>query len=247
MFSASSLLWLLAVLGTVAVASATTLSLHAAALAAGTGRRAARSVALGFALVWVAWAVLTTGLAAAEVYRFRDDAVKPWLAVGFAVPVLILLALSRVPVVARVLTHPAARVHLIRPHEVRIMGVVFLLGLAMSDLPPLFAWPAALGDIAISWSAARVVRRLRAGGADQNVLWFNIFGIADFVVAFAIGILAAPGGTRVLHLTPSTEHISMLPLVLVPTAAVPVLFVLHVLSMANARATEPISAAPAVA
>jgi hypothetical protein len=240
MFTAQSLLWFLVVLGVAAVALATALSLYTAALAAGSGRPVARRIAAGFALVWIVWAAATTTLAAAHVYRFSADAVKPWLAVGFAVPVVVLLALSRVPAVARVLAHPAARVPLIRPHEVRIMGVVFLLALAMGNLPPLFAWPAALGDIAIGWSAARVVRRLRAGGGERSVLWLNVFGIVDFVYAFAIGILAAPGSLRLLHLTPTTVHISVLPLVLVPTAAVPVLFVLHVLSLANSRAAEPV-------
>ncbi|MCX4092541.1 hypothetical protein [Nocardia sp. alder85J] len=247
MFTALSLLWFLLVLGVAAVALATANALYAAVFGAGAGRRAALWTAGGFGLVWVVWAAVTTALAAAHVYRFQADAVKPWLAVGFAVPLVALLALSRVPVVARALAHPAARVQLIRPHQVRIMGVAFLLALAMGDLPPAFAWPAALGDITIGLSATRVIRRLRAGDGDRSALWLNIFGIADFVYAFAVAILAAPGPTRALHLTPSTEHVSLLPLVLVPTAAVPVLFTLHVLSLANSRAAQPVTAVPVAA
>ncbi|WP_155981282.1 hypothetical protein [Nocardia sp. BMG111209] len=247
MFTALSLLWFLVVLSVAAVAVVTALSLYAAAVAAGSGREVARRIAAGFGLVWLVWAAVTTALAATHVYRFAEDAVKPWLAAGFAVPVMILLALSRIPAVTRVLSHPAARVHLIRPHEVRIMGVVFLLALALRDLPPLFAWPAALGDIAIGWSATRLIRGVRAGGAERKTLWLNLFGMLDFVVAFAIGILAAPGRAQVLHLAPSTEQVSVLPLVLVPTAAVPVLFTLHVLSLANSRAVAPIPAVAAAA
>jgi hypothetical protein len=75
-------------------------------------------------------------------------------------------------------------------------------------------------------------------------VWFNVLGLVDLVVAIAIGITAAPGLARLLVVSPSTEAISLLPLVLIPTTIVPLVTALHLVSLRKlsaAAASETIA------
>ncbi len=66
----------------------------------------------------------------------------PWFPVAVAGFLGLLLALSRIPVVARAPTAPGMASRLVRPHSFRVAGVVFLLYPALGHLPALFALPA---------------------------------------------------------------------------------------------------------
>ena len=111
------------------------------------------------------------------------------------------------------------------PHAPRVAGVAFLLYLALGHLPPLFALPAGLGDIAAGIAAPLVARRLAQGTGRRATLWFNAFGMTDLVVALTLGALT---GFALLNVTPSSAPISELPLALIPTATVPLFFALHI-------------------
>jgi hypothetical protein len=91
------------------------------------------------------------------------------------------------------------------------------------------------------------------GSAEQGTgrraaLWHNAFGMTDLVVALTLGALT---GFQLLNVTPSAAPISELPLALIPTAAVPLLFALHITSVsalvraprASLPATAPLAAA----
>jgi hypothetical protein len=67
-------------------------------------------------------------------------------------------------------------------------------------------------------------------------VWFNLFGLLDLVIALTIGFLAGLGPWRPLEVTPSTEPLSLLPLALVPTVAVPLAIALHLVSLSRLRA-----------
>jgi hypothetical protein len=121
-----------------------------------------------------------------------------------------------------------------------VVGVTFLLVMAQGHLPAVFALPAGLGDIAAGLAAPFVARRLAQGGGRARAVWFNLFGLLDLVVALTIGFLAGLGPWRPLDVTPSTEPLSMLPLALVPTVAVPLSIALHLVSLRQLRAaTRP--------
>jgi hypothetical protein len=203
-----------------------------------------------FVAGYAGWVLVTAALAAGHVYRFQDNATKPWLALGFAIPAAGLLLLARLPAARQRLSDPHVLPRLTRPHQVRVVGVVFLLAMAAGKIPAAFALPAGLGDIAVGLAAPRVIRGLHDGTGTRRAIWFNILGITDFVVAFAIAILAGPGRIQLLHVSPTTQQISMLPLVLIPTAAVPLLFALHVISLAKLRtqhSASTVSAHPVAA
>jgi hypothetical protein len=160
----------------------------------------------------------------------------------------LLLALSRIPVVARALAAPGMVSRLELPHTPRVAGVAFLLYMALGHLPALFALPAGLGDIAAGIAAPLVAFRLARGTGRRAGLWFNAFGMTDLVVALTLGALTA---YQLINVTPSSAPISGLPLALIPTAEVPLLFALHITSVLALRgaqraplpATAPLTAA----
>jgi hypothetical protein len=138
-----------------------------------------------------------------------------------------LLALSRIPVVARALTAPGMASRLVGPRSFRVAGVVFLFYLALGHLPALFALPAGLGDIATGIAAPLVALRLAQGPGRRAAVWFNALGMTDLVAALTLGALT---GFQLLSITPSSAPITELPLALIPTATVPLLFALHLTS-----------------
>lgn len=235
-------MWVLVVVEVGLILVAAVRELRAAAVAVGMEGREAMRLAAVFATGYVGWVLVTAALAGAHVYRFESDATKPGLALGFAVPVVGLLLLSRLPVARRVLASPQILSRLTQPHGARVGGLIFLIALALGELPAAFALPAGLGDIAIGLAAPWVARGLRDGNGTRRAFWFNVAGLVDFAVAFSIGFLGGPGRTQLLHLTPTTEQISVLPLVLIPTAGVPLLLALHVISLAKLRARTRIPA-----
>ena len=150
----------------------------------------------------------------------------------------LLLALRRVPVVARALAAPGMASRLELPHSFRVAGgAAFLATMFLGHLPALFALPAGLGDIATGIAAPLVVRRLAQGTGRRAALWLNAFGMTDLVVALTLGALT---GFGLLSVTPSSAAITELPLALIPTATVPLLFALHITSMTTlGRAPRP--------
>ena len=83
-----------------------------------------------------------------------------------------------------------------------------------------------LGDAATGVAALFVARRLARGKGRREAIWFNAFGLVDLVVAVITAALA-----RFLLGYQSIETLRLLPLVLVPTFAVPLSMAMHVVSL----------------
>jgi hypothetical protein len=233
-------LWALTIAEVAAITAATCVVLYGGAVRAGLGRRRAGLLADGAAAVLGGWLVASAVIAGHGWYHTRLGHQVPWMPVAMAGFLGTLLALSRIPVVARALAAPGMASRLVLPHTWRVGGVIFLLYLALGHLPALFALPAGLGDIATGLAALLVVRRLAQGTGRRAGLWFNAFGLTDLVVAMTLGTLTAFG---LLHITPSGAPILELPLALIPTVGVPLLFALHITSTVTlARAPWPASA-----
>jgi hypothetical protein len=112
------------------------------------------------------------------------------------------------------------------PQTLRVVGVVFVLMLALGRLPAAFALPAGIGDLAVGLAAPAVALRL-ARGDRRGATWFHALGLLDLAVAVTLGLLAALGPGRVLNVSPSTADVS-----------------LHVASLARLRARRHRVAAP---
>ena len=210
---------------------------------AGQGRRSAALLAGGAAVVLGGWFTASAVIAGHGWYHARLGHGVPWMPVAVAGFFGTLLALRRIPVVARALAAPGMVSRLELPHAPRVAGVAFLLYLALGHLPAVFALPAGLGDIAAGIAAPLVARRLAQGTGRRAALWFNAFGMTDLVVALTLGALT---GFGLLNVTPSSAPITELPLALIPTATVPLLFALHITSV-SALVRAPRALRPATA
>jgi hypothetical protein len=110
-------------------------------------------------------------------------------------------------------------------HVVRFIGAVFLVLAARGALSPVFATRAGWGDVI----AAAVALMLVFSGAPRSSLhrWtylaWNTFGVLDLVVAVGTAAIVVSRGD-----VPGMEPITRLPLMLVPTLFVPLLFASHV-------------------
>jgi hypothetical protein len=236
--------WVIVLVGLIGTTTTICVMLWRGALTAGLGHRTATRVATGTATVWATWAMTSALLAHAGVLRFAPERKLPGLVVAVITALAVAFLITRVPAVARILAQPDALWGLTLPQVFRPVGVAFLIAMALGRLPAVFALPAGLGDIAIGIEAAFVVRALRRGPVGRSTVgrrtvWLNILGLADLFVAFGIGYAAAPGPVRLLFSSPSTEAISTLPLVLIPTAVVPLAVTLHVLSLRKLRTAMP--------
>jgi hypothetical protein len=235
MYHAPDYVWALVLIEVIGAPATASVMLYRSAVAAGVGRPAARGVATGAVVLFGGWITASWLLASAGVYRQSAGHVRPWLGLAFGGFLLTLLLVTRIPVVTRTLHEARAPAGLALPHTLRVVGLLFLIVMAEHHLPAVFALPAGLGDIAIGISAPFVARRLATGAGRMEGVRFNALGLLDLVVALTIGFLAGLGPWRPLNVVPSTIPLSELPLVLVPTMAVPLAIALHLASLTRLR------------
>ena len=248
MYDPPAYIWVITIAATAAIGAAACVVLYSGAMRAGLGRRRAALLAGAAAVVLGGWFTATAVIAGHGWYNTRLGHGVPWLPIAVAGFFGTLLALRRIPVVTRALAAPGLASRLEYPHLFRVEGVVFLILMALGHLPALFALPAGLGDIATGIAAPLVALRLARGTSRRAALWLNAFGMTDLVVALTLGAVTA---YQLIHVTPSGAPISELPLALIPTAAVPLLFALHLTSVpallrtrrTPLRATAPRTAA----
>jgi hypothetical protein len=116
-------------------------------------------------------------------------------------------------------------------HAWRLGGFAFLTLYTYGILPGLFALPAGLGDMAIGATAPFIALGWMGASHRRAFLRWQVLGILDLVVAVSMGALTsffAPVGPRPFAM-------SVLPLSLIPTFAVPLLLILHIICIAQAR------------
>jgi hypothetical protein len=161
--------------------------------------------------------------------------------------VLGVLALGR-PSVRAALTHSRMPALLAAVQTFRIVGGVFLVLLAGGQLPAGFALPAGIGDVLVGLAAPAVAVALwRRPQRRALGLAFNAFGLLDLVVAISLGVALAPGPLQAVVTEPTTVLMGLLPMVLVPTMAVPLAVLVHLVSLALLRAPRAVTARVAVA
>jgi hypothetical protein len=231
--------WTLVVLGVVGIPAMTSMAVYR-----GPGPRGpAARLAVVTAAVWLTWVVTSAVLAQTGAYRQSATTTRPWLGVAAGAALAAALLGMRLPPVRRALADPAVVARLTMPHVFRVVGVAFLVAMLLGKLPAVFALPAGLGDIAIGLAAPVVARRL-ARGDRRGAVWFHTLGLIDLIVAVSLGFLAGLSPSRLLDVSPSTESIALLPLVLIPTTAVPLALALHLVSLARLAAHRPVPSRP---
>jgi hypothetical protein len=119
----------------------------------------------------------------------------------------------------------------------RVFGSQWLAYWLRGLLPGLWALPAGTGDVLTGLLALPAAIALAAGTAQGRraaILW-NIFGIADFVVAITLGILTSPGPFQLIVLNGPSIGLDGYPNVLTPAFVVPGSILLHALSLRQLR------------
>jgi hypothetical protein len=186
------------------------------------------------AVVLLGWLALSIALAAMGVYHVDASAI-PTGQYAIVLPILIgSLLIWRSETVARVI-EAVPQQWLIGVQLYRALGVIFLILYATGKLPGLFAWPASVGDIVIGLLAPVVSYAYARAPRDAAglVRAWNVFGILDLVVAVTTGFMTAPSFIQPIVVQPSSELMTVLPMVLIPAYLVPLSIVLHIASLAK--------------
>jgi len=234
MYSPPWYVWVICLIGAIAFPAATCLVLYRGAHRTGSSRARAALLAVAVGVVLFGWLAASAVIAARGHYQGTPDG-PPWLGIAAGGSLIALLAMSRIPAVARALAAPESLSRSVLPHTFRVAGVSFLIVMALGHLSPLFAIPAGLGDMAVGIRAPFVARQLARGTGRRSAVWFHALGTLDLVNALILGGLTGYG---IVHTTSPNDALAVLPIVLIPTASVPLLLALHIVSLRR-LATRP--------
>jgi hypothetical protein len=202
---------------------------------------ASRGVRIGLAVFLFGWLALAFALAPSPAsLAARDPFYVTPLIPFFAVAAfaITLVALRASPAVGRAIGG-ASLPALIGVQVYRTLGVLFVILLGLGQLPAHFAQPAGWGDILVGVTGPLVAFALarRAAGARGLAIAWNVLGLLDLLVAVGMGTgvlapyLVPELGSRV----PSAAAMGVFPLILVPTFAVPLSVMLHVVALGRLR------------
>jgi hypothetical protein len=178
-----------------------------------------------------AWFIFA--LTASALHLFKTDPQVPPLALGLAVsvPIAIFLLWFAASAGFRNFALSLNPRTLTFVHSWRIAGFTFLALYAAGLLPGVFALPAGWGDIAIGATAPFAAIKLANISRRRSFILWQVLGIFDLVTAVALG-------TTARWISPNevaTAIMTVLPMSLIPTFAVPLLIILHIICIAQAR------------
>jgi hypothetical protein len=204
---------------------------------AGLGRATRRRVLAVAAAVLAGWFAV-----AAAVTATRPSVLDPLVLGLIGGPVVLGYGLYLRSTTWRRIVRAVPQSWLVGAQVYRNVGAVFLLLWVGGRLPAYFAIPAGVGDVVTGVGAlvvaVLVVRGVR-GWRTATVGW-NLFGIADLVVAVGAGstLLAGPLSS-VFAAETTTAVVVRFPLGTIPTFLVPISVTLHLYSLAGIVGGSP--------
>jgi hypothetical protein len=192
-------------------------------------RRSRYAVAGALSAILLAWLVIAHHIGAANMYFATTDTSVPTLLLGLTIPLMIAVAGMWLSNAIGSLVSAIPLRWLVAAQIYRIGGGMFLILWADGRLPWQFALPAGIGDVTTGLLAVFLAVRLsqNAAGALSAAYAWCLFGIADLVVAVAMGAMTSPGRPHLLAFDAPNLLITSYPLVMVPTFAVPLALILH--------------------
>jgi len=117
----------------------------------------------------------------------------------------------------------------------RVVGIVFVILYLLGALPGAFANPAGWGDFAIGITAPLVAWLWKPPFPTKTFVVWNLLGVLDLVSAVTLGVLSSPSPAGVLAGDVTTRLMGQFPLSLIPTFAVPLLLIFHLISLIRVR------------
>jgi hypothetical protein len=194
--------------------------------------------------IWhgVAWAIVARGLLLPGVTSI------PLLPIMIVVPTAVVITLLwRSERIGTLLDAMPAN-WLIGLQAYRVIGGVFLVNWLAGATPGVFAVPAGTGDVITGLMALPTAIALasgRPGNVGAALLW-NLFGIADLVVAVALGAMTSPGPLQRFAFDHPNLTTGAYPTAIIPAFTVPTSLVLHALSLRQLlRRTRAVAAVAA--
>jgi hypothetical protein len=158
------------------------------------------------------------------------------LGLGVVVPVSLLSFIALRSGRGRALIGRVPTSTLVGVHAMRILGVSFLLLYATKRLSAPFAPVAGWGDIAVGLLAIPLAITQKRGGLSRGwLLAWNTLGLADLIIALALGATSAPGPLWLFRAVPGSAIMTSLPWILIPSFLVPSLIFLHLSLYARLR------------
>ena len=194
------------------------------------GGRLDRSRRVPLLAIVGSWLLLLAGLAAADVFSSQGIG-QPLLGIAATAPIMASVLLRNRSATMRSLMATIPLTLLVAVHVSRLVGVIFFALHAAGRLPIYFAHSAGWGDIIVGIAsvplAILVYRRTR--GWWSLLLAWNCLGVADLIVALALGAGSAAGSPiRFIYEEPSSALMGTLPWFLIPGYLVPLYLVTHV-------------------
>lgn len=186
----------------------------------------------------VVWFGLVLLLGAAQAFVARPGSPPLGLLVAVLGPIVAFLVAYRASAAVRELALAADLRFLAGLQAWRFGGFLFLTLYAYGVLPPYFALPAGLGDMAIGFTAPWMALGLaRTPGfiTSRRFLTWNALGILDLIVAVSVGAVVPLLFPTFASGYVSTDAMSRLPLVLIPGLFVPAFFIAHIIALVQAR------------
>lgn len=123
---------------------------------------------------------------------------------------------------------------LTRVHAWRVIGFTFLAFYTYRLLPGMFALPAGWGDIAIGATALYVASKMANPAHRTTFIIWQFLGVADLLIAVSVGALGAVIRPEAFSGPVTMAPMAELPLSLIPTFGVPLLLLIHIVSIAQA-------------
>jgi len=186
-------------------------------------------VAIVATTVLTAWSIITTVLAYRGLFQPPTAESFPPIGINLIVVLFVLaLSLTLSASLRRLLSH---QTNLIRLNVWRLLGMVFLILMAVGQMPALWALPAGIGDVLVGATAFWVARHVDTARGRRRAIIFNLLGMTDLIVAVFLGVTTNEGPAQLFHTTPTSALITRFPLALVPTFLVPLAFTIHVVSL----------------
>ena len=192
-----------------------------------------RTLAFGAVVIIAAWFVVAVLAGRAEVFEQGFD--RP--------PLTVLAAFAGPPVLFAIFYWLSPRIRafalgldlrlLTAVQAWRVLGLVFLALYSYGLLPGAFAWPAGVGDGLVGVATIFALAGMLHGTPNwqRRVFWLNIAGIVDFVGAGVTGVLTSNSAIGVLRDASAGASMGLLPLSLIPTFAVPLWIIAHIISL----------------
>jgi hypothetical protein len=185
----------------------------------------------------VAWFLLILLLARNQGFVSTRGTPPLALGIAFLAPVLLFLAALQLAPAFRAYVLQVNPIFLAALHGWRFIGLAFIMAYSEHLLSASFALPAAIGDVTVALLTPWIVLRLATDNhfvRSSSFLAWNLFGIADFISAIALGALNQ-GFLPAFQPPVSSALMGRLPFVLIPCFYVPWLFITHIILLMQRR------------